>query len=132
MTSKKSVYDETGSKERKDEQSILKKIMGGGVGALMQGEEGIKSLVSDFSLPKEFLKYLIATTDKAKGEIVKMITTEMRDYFSRLNLTEEAIKVLTSVSLEVKAEVRFKPVEKDHSALAVPKIKGKMSLKKND
>ena len=48
---------------------------------------------------------------KSKEDIVRIATNEIRDWLDRLELDTELRKALSKMVLEVKAEVRFRPIE---------------------
>src|SRR5688572_27167240 len=48
---------------------------------------------------------------RSKEDVVRIATTEIRDWLDRLELDTELRKALSKMVLEVKAEVRFRPVE---------------------
>ena len=110
-----------------DSKSILKRVLITGLDVLNQTEGSIKQMVPDMGLPKDVVKYLLSSTDKARTEIVRLVGREVRDFLSRLNVTEEVVNVLTSVAFEVKAEVRFKKVPRTDAA--VPLVKSSVKLK---
>lgn len=110
-----------------DSKSILKRVLISGLDVLNQTEGSLKQMVPDMGLPKEVVKYLLSSTDKARTEIVRLVGREVRDFLGRLNVTEEVVNVLTSVAFEVKAEVRFKKVPRTDAA--VPLVKSSVKLK---
>jgi hypothetical protein len=48
---------------------------------------------------------------RSKEDVVRIATTEIRDWLDRLELDTELRKALSKMVLEVKAEVRFRPVD---------------------
>ena len=48
---------------------------------------------------------------RSKEDIVRIATGEIRDWLDRLELDTELRKALSKMVLEVKAEVRFRPIE---------------------
>ena len=48
---------------------------------------------------------------RSKEDVVRIATTEIRDWLDRLELDTELRKALSKMVLEVKAEVRFRPIE---------------------
>jgi len=48
---------------------------------------------------------------RSKEDIVRIATTEIRNWLDRLELDTELRKTLAKMVLEVKAEIRFRPLE---------------------
>lgn len=69
----------------------------------------MQKLLGELKLPKEALHYTISQLDETKNGVYRVIAKELHDLFERTNLSEEIAKALSSLSLEVKMEVRFKP-----------------------
>jgi hypothetical protein len=93
---------------------IVRRAVLTGVGALFMTEEGIRNLVSDMKLPKDALAFLLAQADKTRGEVTRVVTQEVRRFLESETLRREIWKLLTSVTLEVSAEVRLKPTGEPH------------------
>jgi len=60
-----------------------------------------------------------------------VIARETRDFLANLNLTEEIAKILTTLSFEIKTEIRFIP-NSERMTGAEPDVKASVRLKKND
>lgn len=71
--------------------------------------ETIQKLVGELKVPKEALQHTFAQLDETKSGVYRVIAKELQDLFDRTNLADELAKALSSLSLEVKMEVRFKP-----------------------
>jgi hypothetical protein len=93
---------------------IVRRAVLTGVGALFMTEEGIRNLVSDMKLPKDALAFLLSQADKTRGEVTRVVTQEVRRFLESETLRREIWKLLTSVTLEVSAEVRLKPTGEPH------------------
>jgi hypothetical protein len=48
---------------------------------------------------------------RSKEDVVRVATTEIRNWLDRLELDTELRKALSNMVLEVKAEIRFRPAE---------------------
>jgi hypothetical protein len=88
---------------------FMRRALIGGVGALFLTEEGIRNLVGDLKLPKELIGALLSQADKTKQEVVHTLGEELRRFFESAQLHRELRKLLTDVTIEVKAEVRLRP-----------------------
>jgi len=74
----------------------------------LNNDEGIRKLIRDM-LPKEVVGHVIRNVDQGKDEIVKVVGHQTRKFLEGIDLGQEIQKVLTSVSLEFKTELRFIP-----------------------
>src|SRR5436309_12255197 len=102
---------------------IVRRAVLTGVGALFMTEEGIRNLVSDMKLPKDALAFLLSQADKTRAEVTRVVSQEVRRFLESETLRREIWKLLTSVTLEVNAEVRLKPT-------GAPHIKAKIKPRK--
>ncbi len=59
---------------------------------------------------RELLIAALATGDKAKTEIVRMVAREVRGYLEALDLHKDLHHLLTNYSLEVHASLSLKPL----------------------
>lgn len=89
---------------------LIRRAVQSSVQAFISSEEGKKSLVSAL-MPRELLHSVLQTVDTTKRDAVAMIGREMQTFLANLNVGEELTKILTSVSFEIRTEVRFVPNE---------------------
>lgn len=97
----------------------VRKALVTGLGALFMTEEGIRHLVTEMRLPKEAVGYLLKHADQAKDQLLEAVSKELRTFLESVNLAEELQKILSSVVLEVKTEIRLVPSEE---GLVKPKL----------
>ena len=107
---------------------LVKKTFAAGMGAVFSTEEGIRKLARE-SLP-EMAGYLANSADGAKDKVFEIIARETREFLSNLNLTEEIAKILTTLSFEIKTEIRFIP-NSERLTGAEPDVKASVRLKRN-
>ncbi|CAN5130387.1 hypothetical protein BH11MYX1_BH11MYX1_44420 [soil metagenome] len=86
---------------------LVKKTFAAGMGAVFSTEEGIRKLARE-NLP-DVVGYVASSTSDAKDKVWEIIALQTREFLSTLNLTEEIAKLLTTLSFEIKTEVRFIP-----------------------
>lgn len=99
------------------------------------GEEGVgdsaaerlRARLSDKRLPREAVSFIIGQVDATKREFLRILSREIRIFLENMDLGGELAKILTSLSFEVRMEVRFIP---NDQALK-PSARGKMRLKRN-
>ncbi|HJZ88378.1 MAG TPA: hypothetical protein VKN99_24555 [Polyangia bacterium] len=106
---------------------LVKRTFYAGLGAVFTTEEGVRKLVSDFSLPKDVANFLVSQAQGTKNEVFRIVATELRSWLDKIDLQRELTKLLTMLSVEVKTEIRFVPNEE---ALVKPEIKRKVSVKR--
>src|SRR3954470_4066886 len=110
---------------------IVRRTFYAGLGAVFTTEEGIRKLASDFHLPKDITNYLIQQAATSKDELFRVVGKELRGFLETVNVSGELQKLLTSLSFEIKTEIRFIP--NDESVAGVkPDIKvGRMAFRRN-
>ena len=108
---------------------LVKKTFAAGMGAVFSTEEGIRKLAKE-SLP-DMAGYLAEKGDGAKDKVFEIIARETREFLSSLNLTDEIAKLLTTLSFEIKTEIRFIP-NSERLMGSEPDVKASVRLKRND
>jgi hypothetical protein len=110
---------------------LVKKTFTAGMGAVFTTEEGIRRITKDMSLPKDVAGYLANTAQTTKDEAMRIIAREVREFLQTVNLSEEIAKMLTTLSFEVKTEIRFIPNDQKYGGVE-PDVKSKVALKRSD
>jgi hypothetical protein len=108
---------------------LVKRTFAAGMGAVFSTEEGIRRLARE-SLP-EMAGYVASTADGAKDKVFEVIARETREFLANLNVSEEIAKILTTLSFEIKTEIRFIPNSERFTG-AEPDVKASVRLKRND
>ena len=108
---------------------LVKKTFAAGMGAVFSTEEGIRRLARE-NLP-DAVGYIASSADGAKDKVFEVIARETREFLSNLNLTDEIAKILTTLSFEIKTEIRFIP-NSERLTGAEPDVKASVRLKRND
>jgi hypothetical protein len=93
-------------------QDALRKALLAGMGALFLTEEGARKLAREWKLPKELVGYLSAQASGAKDEVLRVFSDEVRRFFESEAVRREVTRTLSSMVIEVKAEIRVRPDEK--------------------
>ncbi len=121
MTKKRNSDREEGSAtdnspEIEDSPRLFRRLIDSGLGVLLNtSEEGEKVTVKPFALPKELINYLIGQADRSKSEIISLFGREFKRFLEATDLSEEVVKALSQMTIEVKAEVNFKRSDKPGS-----------------
>lgn len=97
---------------------FVKKVAVAGLGAIFMTEEGIRSLAGQLKLPKEVLGFILAQAEKTKGEVGRVMSEEIRRFLQSEKLREEFLKLMTGMTVELKAEIRLVPDKSKAAAVA--------------
>jgi hypothetical protein len=110
---------------------IVRRTFYAGLGAVFTTEEGIRKIASDLKLPKDVANYLIQQAASSKDELFRVVGKEMRGFLETVNISGELQKLLTSLSFEIKTEIRFIPNDEAVGGVK-PDVKvGRMSFRRN-
>ncbi|RVU48667.1 hypothetical protein EA187_04340 [Lujinxingia sediminis] len=106
-------------------EGLLPDIVKRGLGGLVS-EDGIRSVVTDKRLPREAASFIATQVDATKREALRIVSKEVRLFLENVDLGGELTKILTSVSFEVRTQVRFVP----NDAAVKPSVRNKVSVKR--
>jgi hypothetical protein len=73
--------------------------------AAEKGERGLSDLV------RRAVSAGVGAASRGKEDIMRAAATEMRGWLDRLDLDGEIVRALSQMTIEIKAEIRFKPNE---------------------
>jgi len=110
---------------------IIKRIVEAGYEKISEGPENVREFVREMKLPKEVLALLIAQIDETKNGLYRVVAKEIRDFLEHTNFSEEMAKVLTTLSFEIKTEVRFIPNDAKLNAPPKPEVRSKVRVRKD-
>jgi hypothetical protein len=110
---------------------IIKRLIETGYEKISEGPENVRQFVSELKLPKEALALILAQLDDTKNGLYRVVAKEIRDFLEHSNLAEELSKALTTLSFEIKTEVRFIPNEAKVGAAPRPDVRSKVSIKRD-
>lgn len=113
---------------------IIKRVIETGYEKVSEGYErisdgNVRQLVSELRLPKEALNLILAQIDETKNGLYRVTAREIRDFLEHTNISEEIAKVLTTLSFEIKTEVRFIPNDAK-AGPPKPDVKASMRVKR--
>lgn len=106
---------------------LIKRVLEAGYGKLSEGN--VRQVLSELKLPKEALAMLLSQFDDTKNGLYRAVAREVRDFLEHTNFAEELAKVLTTLSFEIKTEVRFIP--NDARLRATPDVRTKVSVRRD-
>ncbi len=114
---------------------LIKRVVESGFEKLADGYErisespdNVRDFVRELRLPKEVLAALMSQVDETKNGLYRVVAREVRDFLDHTNLGDELARVLTTLSFEVKMEVRFIP--NDARTGTKPNVRSRMRWKR--
>jgi len=108
-------------------QDALRKALLAGMGAIFLTEEGARRLAREWKLPKEVIGYLGSQAAGAKDEVLRVFSDEVRRFFESEAVRREFARALSSMVIEVKAEIRVRPAE---DGKLVPEVKADVKARR--
>jgi|GEM_PF-1087088 len=76
------------------------------------------------SVPKEIAGYVFSQIDDTKSAMVRVVAREVREFLEAADLSKELQKALTSLSFEIRTEIRFVP---NDAGGIKPEVKAKVA-----
>ncbi len=109
-------------------RKAVEKGVEAGVGTLNRADKAVRGVVDEVPLPKEVAGYFFNQIDETKNVLVRVVAGEVRDFLDATDVAGELQRALTSLSFEIKTEVRFIPndaggIRPQVRAKAAPKVK---------
>ncbi len=92
-----------------DERSMWRKWLDNGLSVLDSDRNRIARLV----MPKELMTGILGNLDRMKHEIIVIIGNEVKNFLNASNLSEEVVKALSQMEIEVNANIKFKTAQPD-------------------
>lgn len=92
---------------------FVRRMAVAGLGALFMTEEGIRNLAGQLKLPKEALGFILGQAEKTKDEVTRVVTEELRRFLQSEKLRDEFLKLMSGMTVEIKAQIRLVPQDKE-------------------
>jgi hypothetical protein len=92
---------------------FVRKVAVAGLGAIFMTEEGIRNLAGQLKLPKEMLGFVLTQAEKTKDEVGRVLAEEVRRFLQSEKLREEFVKLMSGMTLDVRAQIRLVPADED-------------------
>lgn len=109
---------------------LVRRTFSAGLGAMASTEDGLRRLTKELQLPN-VAGYLADTADTTKDKVLEIIAREVREFLAHVNLSDEIARLLTTLSFEVKTEIRFIPNSERYTGVD-PDVKAAVRIKRND
>ncbi len=111
---------------------LIKKAVIGGVERGFEAQESLRNFISEQKLPREVLTVLLSQIDETKNGLFRVVAKEIRNFLEAVDWQRELQKLLTTVSFEIKTEIRFIPNDSTPDKLGKPEVKAAMKVKRAD
>jgi hypothetical protein len=112
-------------------REVVRRVLEAGYEKLSGGPENVREFVREMKLPKEALALLLSQLDETKTGVYRVVAKEVRDFLEHTNLADELSKMLTTLSFEIKTEVRFIPNDARPGVRPVPDVRSKLNVKRS-
>jgi len=106
----------------------LRRLLEAGIGRLAEQPEQLKHRLSEMRVPREAWGAILSQLDDKKSGLYRLLAKEIRDFLENTNFAADLAKALTTLSFEIKTEVRFVPTD----AGAKPKVSSSVRVKQHD
>ncbi|MEM9862139.1 MAG: hypothetical protein AAF938_11015 [Myxococcota bacterium] len=90
-------------------RKAVEKGVEAGVGTFSKADRAVRGVASEVPLPREIAGYVFSQIDETKNALVRVVAGEVRDFLDATDMAGELQRALTSLSFEIKTEVRFIP-----------------------
>lgn len=111
-------FDDEDDEPREGLTRGIRKALASGIRTVLNADEALQR-----GMPREVAGYIMRQTDAAKDEIVRAAGVQIRKFLENVDVGGEIQKILTSVSFEIRTEVRFIPNDKSVSPRAKMKVR---------
>lgn len=109
---------------------LVRRTVNAGMGAVFSTEDSLRRLTRDLNVPN-VAGYLGDAAEGTKDKVLEVVAREVREFLSHVNLSDEIARMLTTLSLEVKTEIRFIPNSERYTGVE-PDVKAAVRVKRAD
>ena len=106
---------------------VIKRTFSAGMGAMFASEDGLRKIAKEMNIA-DIPSFISSTTNTTKDKVMEIVAREVRVALASMNLAEEIAKILTTLSLEVRTEIRFIPNEA-RTAKVEPEVKSTVRVR---
>lgn len=106
-------------------RDVLRKTLSQGGDARDTTEDILRAVLGEVKIPREYVNLILQQVNTTRAELLRVVAGEVRTFLDDANLGEELAKILTSLSFEIRTEIRFVPNE---DALK-PRVKSRVGIK---
>ncbi len=105
---------------------ILKRSIVSGLSSTLLSEDGLRAALSEKNIPKEAVGFILSQADWTRREILRIVSREVRLFLENMDFGGEIAKILTTLSFEIRTEVRF--IANDEAVK--PDVKNRFKVKR--
>ena len=109
---------------------LIKKAVGAGYNTATGSADALKQFITDSKLPKEIANAIFEQIDQTKNGLFRVVAREIRGFLEAIDWQHEMQKLLTTVSFEIKTEIRFIPNDSAPDKLGRPQVNAAMKVKR--
>ncbi|MEK6579753.1 MAG: hypothetical protein AABZ55_11045 [Bdellovibrionota bacterium] len=92
---------------------LVKKILTVGVGAVFLTEESVRSLVTEFKLPKELLGAVLESAGRSKKEFLQNLSQDVLSKIGeKVDLAALLQEIMSKNEIDLQIKINFSPKEK--------------------
>lgn len=124
----KDIPPEDASRLLKGLEGLIPDVVKRTMSHLLASDEGLRALLSDKNIPKEVVGYLLGQVDATRRGFLRIVSKEIRVFLENVDFGGEIAKILTTLSFEVRTEIRFIPNEER----VVPSVKNTVRVKRDE
>ena len=107
---------------------LVRRTFTAGLGAVASTEDGLRRLTKELQIPN-VAGYLADTADTTKDKVLEIIAREVREFLAQVKISDEIARLLTTLSFEIKTEVRFIPNSERYTGVE-PDVKAAVRIKR--
>lgn len=101
---------------------LFRKALTAGIGAVFLTEESLRSLVTEFKLPKEILAQILDSANKTRRDFFQNLSQDVISrVVDKVNVKDLVTEFLSQNDVELKVQVRFVPRDATPSVKASSK-----------
>lgn len=109
---------------------LIKKAVGAGYNTATGSADAVKQFIAESKLPKEIANAIFQQIDETKNGLFRVVAREIRGFLEAIDWQREMQKLLTTVSFEIKTEIRFIPNDSAPEKLGRPQVNAAMKVKR--
>jgi hypothetical protein len=108
---------------------VVKKAVLISIGGILLTEETIRKILSELKISKEIVTAFVQQSNKAKDEVVRILSSEFRTLLQSVNVKKEIKNMLKDLKVRVQMEVDFESKQSGKSYLRIQSRKKKKAAK---
>ena len=121
------IPEEEASRILRGLETLIPSIVKRSLGNVLNAEEGLRAIVGDKNIPKELAGFLLGQIDATRRGILRIVSNEIRVFLENVDFGGELAKILTTLSFEIKTEIRFVP----NDERLRPSVRNSIKMRRN-